>query len=42
VRAWLAGNGYAVKDRGRINDTWLADYDAKSPNPPQQAATGDK
>jgi Lsr2 len=42
VRAWLTGNGYPVKDRGRINDGWLADYDAKSPNPPQQAAPGDK
>jgi hypothetical protein len=38
VRAWLAGHGYPVKDRGRINDVWLADYDTKSPNPPQQAA----
>jgi hypothetical protein len=38
VRAWLAGHGYPVKDRGRINDVWLADYETKSPNPPQQAA----
>jgi Lsr2 len=42
VRAWLAGHGYPIKDRGRINDVWLADYDTKSPNPPQQADDGDK
>jgi hypothetical protein len=23
--------------RGRIPDAWVADYDTKSPNPPQQA-----
>ena len=38
VRAWLAKHGYPVKDRGRINDVWLADYDSKSPNPVQPAA----
>jgi hypothetical protein len=42
VRAWLGEHGYPIKDRGRINDVWLADYDIKSPNPPQQAAGGDK
>ena len=42
VRAWLAGHRYPIKDRGRINDVWLADYDTKSPNPPRQADDGDK
>jgi hypothetical protein len=42
VRAWLAGHRYPIKDRGRINDVWLADYDTKSPNPPRQADEGDK
>jgi hypothetical protein len=42
VRAWLARHGYPVKDRGRINDAWLADYDTTSPNPPQQAAEQEK
>ena len=37
VRAWLAEHGYPVKERGRIPDAWVADYDTKSPNPPQQA-----
>jgi Lsr2 len=37
VRAWLAGHGYPVKDRGRIPDAWVADFDTKSPNPPQHA-----
>jgi nucleoid-associated protein Lsr2 len=36
VRAWLAEHGYPVKERGRIPDAWVADYDTKSPNPPQQ------
>lgn len=31
-----------MKERGRINDAWLADYDTKSPNPPQQAADQEK
>ena len=26
-----------MKERGRIPDAWVADYDTKSPNPPQQA-----
>jgi hypothetical protein len=38
ARAWLAEHGYPIKERGRINDAWLADYDAKSPYPPQQSA----
>ena len=42
VRAWLAGHGYPVKERGRINDVWLADYDTTSPNPPQQAAAAEE
>ena len=37
VRAWLAEHGYPVKVRGRIPDAWVADYDSKSPNPPEQA-----
>ena len=36
VRAWLAEHGYPVKERGRIPDAWVADYDTKSPNSPQQ------
>jgi nucleoid-associated protein Lsr2 len=35
IRRWLAENGYPVKERGRISDAWQADYEAKSPNPPQ-------
>jgi len=31
ARAWLGAHGYPVKDRGRIPDTWIADFDAKSP-----------
>jgi hypothetical protein len=34
VRAWLAEHGYPVKERGRIPDAWVADYDTRSPNPP--------
>jgi len=37
VRAWLAGHGYPVKERGRVPDAWVADFDSKTPNPPQQA-----
>jgi hypothetical protein len=35
VRAWLLGKGYPVKERGRVPDAWIADYEAKTPNPPQ-------
>ena len=35
VRAWLGEHGYPVKERGRIPDAWVADFDTKSPNPPQ-------
>ena len=27
-----------MKDRGRLPEGWLADFEAKSPNPPQEAA----
>ena len=36
VRAWLAEHGYPVKERGRIPDAWVADYDSTTPNPPEQ------
>jgi hypothetical protein len=31
ARAWLSAHGYPVKDRGRIPDAWLADFEAKIP-----------
>lgn len=31
ARAWLSAHGYPVKDRGRIPDGWIADFEAKSP-----------
>jgi hypothetical protein len=37
ARAWLAEHGYPVKERGRIPDAWVADFDTRSPNPPEQA-----
>jgi hypothetical protein len=40
VRAWLGEHGYPVKARGRIPEAWVADYDSKSPNPPQQGDRG--
>jgi nucleoid-associated protein Lsr2 len=38
VRAWLVEHGYPLKDRGRLPVAWIADYDSKSPNPPQVVA----
>src|SRR4051794_33540838 len=35
VRAWLQSNGSPVKERGGAPDAWVADYEAKPPNPPQ-------
>jgi hypothetical protein len=40
VRAWLVEHGYPVKDRGRVPVAWVADYDSKSPNPPQAVVEG--
>ena len=37
ARAWLSEHGYPVKERGRIPGVWLAEYDARTPNPPSQA-----
>jgi hypothetical protein len=45
IRAWLQSNGYPVKERGRVPDVWVADFEAKTPNPPQvvsEAAVEDK
>lgn len=45
ARAWLSEHGYPVKERGRVADAWIADFEAKSPNPPQdveQATPGGK
>lgn len=39
VRAWLVEHGYPVKERGRIPDAWVADFDMKSPNPPEQVTS---
>jgi hypothetical protein len=38
ARAWLLASGYPVKDRGRLPEPWLADFEAKSPNPPTAQA----
>jgi hypothetical protein len=35
ARAWLAEHGYPVKERGRVPHAWIADFEAQSPNPPQ-------
>ena len=45
IRGWLQSNGYPVKERGRVPDGWVADFEAKTPNPPQvvsEAAVEDK
>jgi hypothetical protein len=38
ARAWLLASGYPVKDRGRLPEGWLADFEAKSANPPAAQA----
>ena len=39
IRAWLQSNGYPVKERGRIPNAWVADFEAKTPNPPQRVVS---